>query len=84
MDAALGIADKILGLNPTSIGALLLKAEAYELTGNIDEALNIYYKALDEFEKQNPDNYEGPRYIHAKIVKLGDKKRESQGDMQAL
>ncbi len=80
----LAIGNKMLSLNPSSIGALILIAEAHEVAGNIDEALNMYYKALDEFEKQYPDDYEGPTYIQAKIVKLEYEKRETEGGAQTL
>jgi len=64
------ISNRMLEANPHSIQGNILMGEYYETRKEYDKALEALLKARKEFVAQNPDVYEPPRYIDAKITRI--------------
>ncbi|HLF63555.1 MAG TPA: hypothetical protein VI603_07375 [Saprospiraceae bacterium] len=67
---ALIIADRLLSTTPDFLDAVTLKADAYLVMEDNDQALEWYKKALGLFHLQNPNSYELPEYLLSQIAAL--------------
>jgi tetratricopeptide (TPR) repeat protein len=65
------IVEKILARDTHSLDGLTLLGQINEAKGDYKAALETYRKAVDEFYLQQPDDYEGPRYLVSQILRLG-------------
>ena len=63
----ISIANQILELNPESIGGITYKADAHSFLAQNAEALELYQRALDIFDRDHADEYEQPGYLLSRI-----------------
>ncbi len=67
---AYSLIDKILSIDPNSIGGLMLLSEYLSRQGRIKEALETMLKAREIFYQKYPDLYEPPVLIERRITEL--------------
>ncbi len=69
-DQALTLIQSMLASDPRSVLAIMLMGDLQRAMGNLREALQTYELAREEFVAQDPDFWEPPRVIDAKISEI--------------
>ena len=77
-DQALTVINGMLASDPRSVLGMMLMGDLQRVMGNISEALQTYEKAREEFVIQDPDFWEPPRVIDAKIAETMELMREGE------
>lgn len=73
IEKAESISKKMLDAKPDSINGLIIKGEILESLGKLENALESFNKAKDQFLRQEPETVEPPAYITSKILRLSSK-----------
>jgi hypothetical protein len=77
-DQALTLIQGMLVSDPRSVLGMMFMGDLQRAMGNIREALQTYEKARGEFVAQDPDFWEPPRAIDAKIAEITELVREEE------
>lgn len=77
-DQALMLINTMLAANARSVLGNMLKGDLHRAMGNLQEALQSYEKAREEFVAQDPDFWEPPRVIDVKIAETMELMREEE------
>jgi tetratricopeptide (TPR) repeat protein len=78
------ILNQLFNSNPTSVNVLFNLGRLEEIKEDKNKAQEYYLSALSEFNKQFPDDEEGPEIIITKILNMGGELPDSLDDEESV